>query len=239
MSLQYRVTTEMTMRVSELADSLLTEKELALAERLNYLIETGKMRQAWTLLEQVLPKFWKEEGGVFRTLSPDGVYRTLYYLDEPYDFVKVPRHMIVLMGDHLQGVLDHLTDRRYGLPLGRLVNTLRKVKQLPRDLASQLLDFNGVYIRAKHLSADPFLPKRLDRRTFSTREAILSLIIMRQLSMRLCDLLREKGKPLPEDWKQINPEWLRWDREGLAVGGNVIPLREHLREQKNAGLKSI
>lgn len=221
------------MQVSDLADSLLTEKEVALAERLNYLIETGKMRQAWTLLEQILPKFWKEERGVFRTLSPDSVYRTLYYLDEPHIFVRVPRHMIALMGDHLQGLLDHLADRRYGLPLGRLVNTLRNAKQLPRDLASQLLEFNSVYIRAKHLSADPFLQTRLDLRTFSTREAILSLIIMRQLSMRLFDLLKKKGKPLPEDWKQIDSEWLTWNRESPVVD-RVIPLREHLRTQKKS-----
>ena len=228
-------TTEMTMQVFDLADSLLTEKEVALAERLNYLIETGKMRQAWTLLELVLPKFWKEERGILRTLSPHSVYRTLYYLDEAYNYVRSPRHMINLMGAHLEGLLDFLADHRYRLPLGGLVGKLRKAGQLPENLAFQLLDFNTIYKRAKHPTADPLLPKRLDRRTFPTREAILSLIVMRQLSMRLCGLLREKGKPLPEDWKQINPEWLTWNREGPVVGGRVIPLREHLRKQKNAG----
>lgn len=154
------------MEVYDIVDSLLIEKELALGDRLDYLIEAGKMKKAWTLLEQILPKFWKKDKVVLRTLSPDNVYRTLYYLDEPYDFVRVPRHMIVLMGDHLQGVLNHLAYRRYRLSLGRLVTKLRKSKQLPRELASQLLDFNEVYVRAKHMSADHACMQRRNKARF-------------------------------------------------------------------------
>lgn len=56
------------MEVYDIVDSLLSEKELALGDRLNYLIEAGKMKKAWTLLEQILPKFWKKDEVVLNTL---------------------------------------------------------------------------------------------------------------------------------------------------------------------------
>jgi hypothetical protein len=212
-------------QISHLAESLLAENEIALANRLDYLIKRRKIMKAWALLEQVLPKFWKEERGIFRTLSPDSIYRTLYYLDEPNDFVRSPRHMIVFMGNHLEGLLEYLMDI-HGLPLGGLIYALSKM--ITATLISPLLEFNKIYVRAKHLSADPYLEKRLDRRTFSTREAIFCLIIMRHLSVKLFDALRENGKPLVENWKQIDPEWLSWDREELiSPARGVIPLREH------------
>jgi len=215
----------MRQDISRLTDSLLTDKEITLAKRLNYLIRTKRMKQAWALLEQVLPKYWKEERGILRTLSPDSVYRPIYYLNEPYEFVRNPRHMIVLMGNHLGGLLEHLMDL-HGPPLGGLTNALSKTK--PSKLTSLLLEFNSIYVRAKHPSADPFLQKRLDRRTFPTREAIFCLIMMRHLSMKLFDLLRENGKPLAEGWKQIDSEWLSWNREEpISPARGVIPLREH------------
>jgi hypothetical protein len=214
----------MRKQIFHLAESILSENEIALANRLYYLIRRRRITKAWTLLEQVLPKFWKEEKGILRTLWPDSVYRTLYYLDEPIDFVRNPRHMIVLMGNHLEGLLEHLMDI-HGSPLGGLITAFSKTRDA--RLTPSLREFNKIYVRAKHPSADPFLEKRLDRRTFSTREAIFCLIIMRHLSIQLFDLLRENGKPLEEEWKPIDSEWLSWDREEpISPARGVIPLRE-------------
>jgi len=215
----------MRKQISHLTQSILSENEIALANRLYYLIKQRKMTKSWALLEQILPKFWREEKNSLRTLWPDGVYRTLYYLDEPYDFVRNPRHMIVLMGNHLEGLLEHLMDI-HGRPLGGLITAFSKTGD--SRLTTSLREFNKIYVRAKHPSADPFLEKRLDRRTFSTREAIFCLIIMRHLSIQLFDLLRENGKPLEEGWKPIDPEWLSWDREEpISPARGVISLREH------------
>ena len=215
----------MRERISHLAEKLLAEKEIALANRLDYLIKGRRMRKAWALFEQVLPKFWKEENDVLRTLSPDNIYRTLYYLDEPYDFLRSPRHMIVLMGNHLEGLLEHLMDI-HGPPLGSLINALSRT--VSTSLSLPLLEFNKIYVRAKHPSADPFLETRLDRRTFSTREAIFCLIVMRHLSIKLFNLLRESGKPLVEEWKKIDPEWPSWNlEEPISPARGVISLREH------------
>lgn len=214
----------MRKRISHLAQSILSENETALASRLYYLIKQRKMTKAWALLEQILPKFWRGEKNSLRTLWPDGVYRTLYYLDEPYDFVRNPRHMIVLMGNHLEGLLERLMGI-HGSPLGCLITAFAKIRD--KRLTQLLREFNKIYVLAKHPSADPFLEKRLDRRTFSARDAIFCLIIMRHLSIQLFDLLRENGKPLEEGWKPIDPEWLSWDREEpISPARGAIFLRE-------------
>jgi hypothetical protein len=223
----------MRSEIRHLTETLLGKNEIALANRLDYLVKKRKMDKAWALLEQILPKFWKDERGVLRTLFPDSVYRTLYYLNEPYDFIRSPRYMIVLMGNHLEGLLEHLTTI-YGAPLGRLINALLKIRST--RLTSSLLEFNKIYVRAKHPSADPFLETRLDQRTFSTREAIFCLIIMRHLSIRLFNLLRKNGKPLGK-WKPIDSEWLSWNREEpISPARGVVTLREH---KKTCSITSV
>jgi len=208
-------------QIIELTKALLDEKEIAVADRLDFLIEKElEMRKAWALLEQVLPIFWIVEGEYLHTRAPVFVYRTLYYLNHPLDFVNNSRGMIIMMGNHLEGLLVHLLDL-HNRPLGDLSYYLSKIDQA--ELSSSLLEFNGVYRRAKHMSGDPFLPTRLDRRTFSTREAVYCLFVMRNLSIKLFDLLKKAGKPLSEEWKQIDSQWFTWDsEEPISRGRRVI-----------------
>lgn len=212
-------------QIIDLVNATLNEKEIAIAERLDFLIQNREMLKAWALLEQILPIFWKRDGDTFRTISPTGVYRTLYYLNEPYDFIRSPRHMITLMGNHLEGLLGRLLDI-YNRPLGVLARLLTRTEAA--ELSCLLLEFNKVYVRAKHMSGDLFLETRLDRRTFSTREAVFCFVVARNLSIKLMELLRDTSKALKQEWKQFNSEWLTWDREEpVSLGRNVIPLREH------------
>lgn len=185
------------------------------------------MWKAWALLEQVLPIFWIVEGKYLHTRAPVFVYRTLYYLDHPHDFVRNSRKMILMMGNHLEGLLVRLLDL-HNRPLGDLSHYLRRsAHYLSRtsqmELSSSLLKFNKIYRRAKHMSGDQFLPTRLDQKTFSTREAVYCLFIMRNLSIELFELLKKAGKPLSEEWKQIDSQWFTWDDEGpISPGRRVI-----------------
>ncbi len=209
----------------ELIKDLLNEKEIAVAKRLDYLIEKEpEMWKAWTLLEQVLPVFWRKEGGHLYTIAPTFVYRTLYYLNHPHDFRRNPRYMIFMMGNHLEGLLSRLLGL-HNRPLGDLSHYLSRLNQ--GELKANLLKFNVVYTKTKHMSGDPFLESRLDLRTFSTLEAIYCLFIVRHLSIKLFDLLKEVGKPLKEEWKLIDPEWIKWDsEEPVSPGRDVIPCSE-------------
>jgi hypothetical protein len=165
-------------QITELTKALLDEKEIAVADRLDFLIEKEpEMWKAWALLEQVLPIFWIVEGKYLHTRAPVFVYRALYYLNHPHDFVNNSRKMILMMGNHLEGLLVHLLDL-HNRPLGDLSYYLSKANQT--GLSSSLLKFNEVYRRAKHMSGDSFLPTRLDQRTFSTREAVYCLFVMAQ-----------------------------------------------------------
>jgi hypothetical protein len=124
-----------------------------------------------------------------------------------------------MMGNHLEGLLAHLLGLR-NRPLGNLSNYLSRINRT--ELASYLLKFNEVYVRAKHMTGDPFLPARLDQRTFSARETVYCLFITRHLSIKLFSLLKEAGKPLSEEWKPIDPKWFAWDSEepvGPGRGG--------------------
>ena len=207
-------------QIEALVSSLLDEGETAVAERLDFLIEKGEMWKAWALLEQVLPVFWIVEGEYLHTRAPVFVYRTLYYLNHPQEFVRNPRYMIFMMGNHLEGLLVHLLNLR-NRPLGDLSHSLYKINQT--KLSASLLNFNAIYRRTKHMSGDPLLEKRLDHRTFSTRDAIYCLFITRNLSMQLFDLLKKSGKPLSEEWKPIDPQWFTWNsEEPISHGRRVI-----------------
>ena len=92
-------------QINNLVRAVLSGEEVDLAERLDFLIRNREMLKAWALLEQILPVFWQSDGNILRTISPTYVYRTLYYLNEPYEFKRNPRHMIFLMGNHLEGLL--------------------------------------------------------------------------------------------------------------------------------------
>ena len=210
----------MQNQIEALVNSLLDDNEIAIAERLDFLIENEKeMWKAWALLEQILPVFWIVEGEYLHTRAPAFVYRTIYYLNHPQEFVRNPRYMIFMMGNHLEGLLVHLLNLR-NRPLGDLSHYLSKFNQA--ELSAYLLKFNAIYCRTKHMSGDPFLETRLDQKTFSTREAVYCLLITRNLSIRLFDLLKKAGKPLSEDWKQINPQWFTWDNEEPISHGRTV-----------------
>jgi hypothetical protein len=201
----------MQAQIVELVAALLDEKEIAVAERLHFLIENEpEMWKAWALLEQILPVYWKTEGGFLYTLAPVFVYRTLYYLNHPHEYARNPRYMIFMMGNHLEGLLVKLLNL-HNRPLGNLSHYLSKTK--PTELSSSLLKFNEIYRRTKHMSGDPFLETRLDLKTFSTCDAVYCLFVTRNLSIKLFDLLRKAGNPLKEEWKPIDTEWFTWDRE--------------------------
>ncbi len=210
----------MQNQIEALVNSLLDKDEIAVAERLDFLIENDNMFKAWALLEQIFPVFWIVEGNYLYTRNPVFVYRTIYYLNHPHEFFRSPRYMIFMMGNHLEGLLAYLLNLR-NRPLGDLSHYLVKINQ--SELSEHLLEFNNIYRRTKHMSGDPFLPTRLDERTFSTREAIYCLFITRSLSIRLFDLLKKAGKPMSEEWKEIDPQWSNWDfEEPISHGRRVI-----------------
>ena len=215
----------MQNQVVNLVNAVLSEKEIAVAERLDHLIESGEKLKAWALIEQILPKYWREDNGFLRTITPVYVYRTLYYLNEPYEFARNPRYMIFMMGQHLEGLLACILGI-HRKPLGDLSYYLKRNQ--PVQLSATLLEFNKIYIRTKHMAGDPFLESRLDMRTFSTREAVFCLFIIRSLSMKLMDMLKESGNPLREGWKPIDRSWLTWDStEPVNPGRGGIAQSEH------------
>lgn len=200
----------MQNQVKTLVNSLLDKDEIAVAERLYFLIANDEKWKAWALLEQILPVFWIIEGKFIHTRAPVFVYRTLYYLNIPPEFVRSPRHMILMMGNHLEGLLVYLLNL-HNRPLGNLSHYLSKINQT--ELSDYILRFNIIYRRTKHMSGDPFLKTRLDQRTFTAQDAIYCLFVTRNLSIRLFDLLKKQGKALSEEWKPIDPQWFTWDSE--------------------------
>jgi hypothetical protein len=83
------------------------------------------MKCAWSLLEQILPKYWMRKRGALCTLSPDNIFRPIYYLNEPYKFKGHPRFMIELMGNHLEGLLEYLLDLHSSGTLGKHRNIVK------------------------------------------------------------------------------------------------------------------
>ncbi|MBI2185134.1 MAG: hypothetical protein HYU39_09275 [Thaumarchaeota archaeon] len=134
---------------------------MVLVDRLCWLIENEKKNQAWTLLEDIFPVYWKERNGIPYTLWPVIVYRALYYLDWPNLYARDTRYSLWLMGAHLEGLMHVMPGCVVGRPLGYMVKNLKNKNELPDDLTADLLEFNRVAnIPAKHLAADAFLPKR-------------------------------------------------------------------------------
>src|SRR5207249_1256942 len=147
--------------IDELAKSVLNADEVALAERLEYLITEGETRKAQSLLAKVFPKYWKDDS---TSLFPVSIYRTIYYLDFASDYIGDTRHLIENMGQHLEGLLNQLV-RQKGLPvkqeLGMKVEVFRET--LGEELSSALHDFNRlIHNVSKHPDDDPLLPVRFD-----------------------------------------------------------------------------
>jgi len=95
------------------------------------------------------------------------------------------------------------------------------------NLADKMLEFNRlVDVLGKHPSADPFLPRRLDARSFTLREVTLLLMVMRQLSISLFDLLKRQGIHLQQEWKEFKSEWIKWN-SATKLYPSVIAARQH------------
>lgn len=211
------------IKIRTLAQNVLTSEDYPIVDYLYDLISNEEIRIACSLIENIFPQYWTLEGGL-RTLWPDDVYRTIYYLTNAKAYEDSSRHMINMMGGHLEGLLYFL-DEPNRLSLGPKIHRLKKKHLISETLASQLLDFNGIYRRSKHMSGDNLLPKRLDIRTFSTFDTLLCLFVMRRLSMRLFSLLSENGISLPQQWKPYTSEWLCWKRTDII--NPIIPQRQH------------
>ncbi len=85
------------------------------------------------------------------------------------------------------------------------------------DLGGQAADFTGIRnllryndvinVPAKHFGA--YAPtSRLDERTFSANETVYAIVLMRNLSMQLFELLQATGVSLPQRWPLFKEEWL-------------------------------
>jgi len=210
--------------IEELARAVLNDEELAISRRFECLLTKGKVREAQSLLDHMLPKYWKDDS---TSLFPVSVYRTIYYLDLASDYVDDTRHMIENMGQHLEGLVNQLVRKR-GIPiklgLGRKVDKL--VPDLGRDLRSEIHNFsNLIHNVAKHPDDDPQLPVRFDVRRFSTHDTSLCLILVRHIAIELFGVLRRNGITLPESWPQLRMEWASWD-EPSTVPPRILPRAE-------------
>ena len=216
--------------VESLARRLLNVDEIAVAYRIEWLITQRKIRKAWSLLQDILPKYCRVRRGIPFTLWPDDVYRPLYYLDDPPAFLKQSSFIVHCMGEHLEGLLKLFPGAHEKLPLGAQTRLLKE-KMLPSNLADELLEFNELAdIPAKHPSADPFLPSRVDVRSFTLREITLLFMMMRYLSISIFALLKRRGIHFQEEWKEFKSEWIEWDRVTKLYPA-VIAARQHLRRE--------
>ena len=215
--------------VESLANRLLSVEEIAVANRIEWLVDHGKIKKAQSLIQDIFPKYCSVRGGIPFTLWPDDVYRPLYYLDDPPAFLKLSSFVVHCMGEHLEGLLKLFPGAHEKLALGAQSKQL-KSEVLPSNLADELLEFNRLAdVPAKHPSADPFLPRRLDVRSFTLREVTLLLMVMRQLSISLFALLKRQGIHFQEEWKEFKSEWIRWDRV-TKLYPIVIAARQHPRK---------
>lgn len=212
--------------IKPFAIRLLSNDEIAIAKRIQWLIDRRKMKKAQSLVEEIFPKYWAIKEEIPYTLYPDFVYRSLYYLDHPKLFLTDSSYIVHKMGEHLESLLKLLPGSKSNLSLGAQSQFL-KGKALPSDLAHDLLEFNSVAdIPAKHSSANTSLPSRLDVRSFTLEEITLLLMVMRRLSISLFAILKNQGINLREGWKAYDPDWAKWNRLSELYPA-VIAAREH------------
>jgi len=212
--------------VVSLANQLLSADETAVANRIEWLVDHGKTRKAKSLVQDILPKYCDVRRGIPFTLWPDDVYRPLYYLDDPQAFLTYSSFIVHCMGEHLEGLLKCFPEAHRKLALGAQTKLLEG-KVLPSDLANELFEFNRVAaVPAKHPSANPLLPSRLDVRSFTLREVTLLLMVMRHLSISIFALLKRQGVQFQEEWKEFKSEWIEWDRV-TKLYPIVIAARQH------------
>ena len=208
--------------ISQLANKALDERELQLAEHLAFLLDDDKWDAA-SLIGSIIPVYWERVDERDRTLDPDNVFRSLYYIHvnasvNSKAFRRNTRAYMIYISNHIEGCLQQLmllprNDRGLSKTFGPLVAQLKKKGILPEELTGQLWEFNdAINVPSKHLGA--YIPtRRLKERTFSVIETAWALILMRKLSMQLFDLLITMGRPLPKQWPVFKDEWLTWARE--------------------------
>ena len=208
------------VNIELLADDLLDQREIQLAEHLATLLDDDKI-DSGSLIEDIIPIYWEKVDDRLRSLDPDAIYRPLYYI---YSYGSLPdfrsrtRTYITFVSNHLEGCLINLTlspPRYRGTrrPFGGLVNQLQTSGILSAELASQLLRFNALFnVPSKHFNA--YTPIHwLDERTFNVIETAYAFMLMRTLSIKLFVLLNANGITLPHDWPDFKNEWLSWSHK--------------------------
>lgn len=199
--------------IVNLAQETLDDQELDLAEHLSVLLSNDQY-DAGLVVAAILPKYYEGD----RTLQPDSIYRTLYYVDQYAalrDFEGKTRTFLDMVSGHIENCLFHLYAEtphltKSNVPFGTLVQALHNLGLLSDGLTFQLRAFNKVVnIPAKHFNAYS-LPSAIGRRTFSVPEAAFAFMIMRKLSVPLFALLKEKGVEMKADWPPFDPKWLEW-----------------------------
>lgn len=195
---------------------MLDEKEIKLSEHLSVLFADDKY-DVGSVVAAVLPKYWEQVGENRRSLSPQPIFRSLYYVHsyaDQIDFAGKTRIFLDFICGHLEGCLFSLYANvsRYAqskLTFGKLIEVLYGMNILSDKLAGQLWAFNRtVNIPSKHLGALD-MPVALEERTFSVLDAACAFVMMRKLSVLLFALLKEKGV-LQADWPSLDERWLDW-----------------------------
>jgi len=203
-----------------LADDLLDQREIQLAEHLATLLDDDKI-DSGSLIEDIIPIYWEKVDDRLRSLDPDAIYRPLYYIHSYGSlryFRSRTRTYITFVSNHLEGCLINLTPsppryRGTHRPFGGLVNQLQTSGILSAELANQLLRFNALFnVPSKHFNA--YTPTHwLEERTFNVMETAYAFMLMRTLSIKLFVLLNANGITLPHDWPDFKNEWLSWSRK--------------------------
>jgi hypothetical protein len=210
----------MPTQVELLAHDVLDERELRLAAHLSLLLGDPE-RDAAPLIEEILPIYLEKHGNATRVLTPDSIYRPLYYVHGYAEQREFGRHTQAFIDDicnHLEGCLEWLTphppkSRHPSGPFGNLAAQLYKAGTLPRPSADQLARFNKVVnASSKWFTARPVAKSNPAVKAFSTLEAALAFVMMRKLSIQLFGVLKAKGVSLPQGWKDFREEWLSWER---------------------------
>ena len=206
--------------IERLAADLLDQPELQLAERLALLLDDDTL-DSGSLIEDMIPIYWERVDDRLRSLSPDNIYRPLYYVHaygSLRNFRDKTRTFMTSISGHLEGCLLYLTPSppEHGVPprpFGRLVSPLKRTRVLSTELADQLWRFNAaVNVSSKHF--DAYMPTRwLHERTFSVTEAAYAFLLMRRLSIKVFALLKANGVILLHDWPDFKNEWLSWSRQ--------------------------
>ena len=198
--------------IEQLAFDLLSHDELKLVGRLLVLDSNGN---AGPLIENILPIYWVKVDDICENHEPTNIYRPLYYVHKysrEGGFKNNTRTLMNSTSNHIEGCLQYLL----GLPaqsrsmsgaFGPAVAKLKEQRVLSSVLANSLKRFNDVInVPAKHFGA--YAPtRRLDERTFSDKETVCAIIIMRNLSVQLFALLKTHHVSLPEDWPQFDTNW--------------------------------